>query len=150
MKKFIYLISGLVISGVLFVNLPPRAKFYTHYSIWLPSYCHNFEFIRSPNLMSLFGVDGASAFAQFEIEKENVESFIGSIGPESLWLKYSEADSTLENVSLEYPNELPEDVKNGRIKVMLWSEDTKGDYYNIWLIPTDGRVMQVTISMPFT
>ncbi len=150
MKKFIYSVLGLLIIGFTFYNTNLRAKFYIQYGIWLPSYCNNIEFKESPGLMTILGIGGDGATAIFEIKKEEIESFIESIDPQDLWLKYSELDSTLTDRTIHHSEGLPEEVLDGQIKVMLWSSDTKRDYYNIWLLPSKDGKIKVSISIPFT
>jgi hypothetical protein len=149
--KQILLISLTLISISIFAYLVnPRVKFYTHFGIWLPAYCNDYEFTENPNFPALLGMDGLGASAQFEIEKSNIENFIESINPQDLWLKYSELDSNLTDRTMHHSEGLPEELLNGQIKVMLCSSDTKGDYYNIWLIPSENGKIKVSISMPFT
>lgn len=150
MKRILFITSGLILVSILAYTFNPRVKFYTHFGIGLPSFCKNFEFTDNPDFMALLGMDGHGASAKFEIDKTQIENLIEAIQPQDLWLKYSELDSNLTDTTLHYPAELPQDVLDGQIKVMLWSDDTKGDYYNIWLIPSDNGKINVSISMPFT
>jgi len=150
MKRILLITIVLILFSVLAYTVSPRVKFYTHFGIWLPSFCEKFNFTDNPSLMALIGKDGLGASANFEIEKENIEILIKSIRPQSLWLKYSELDSTMTDKTLNNIEGLPEEVLKGEIKVMLWSSDTKGDYYNIWLIPSENGKLKVSISMPFT
>jgi hypothetical protein len=150
MKRTFLIIIGLILISILAYKVNPRVKFYTHYGIWLPSFCENFNFNENPDFMALLGLEGDGASADFEIEKENIEILIKSINPQDLWLRYSEFDSTMIDVTLNDFKGLPEEVLNGQIKVMLWSSDTKGDYYNIWLIPIENGRIKVNIRVPFT
>jgi len=45
---------------------------------------------------------------------------------------------------------LPKEITEKGIRIMLWSEDTKGDYYNIWIEAGKNEKLKVSISMPFT
>lgn len=150
MKRLLFISILFIVADILTINISSRSIFYAYYEIWLPSYCKNFEFISIPDLHSLFGNDGAGAKAEFEIDKENIEKLITSIAPQSLWLRYDLSDSSLKSESLEFPNELPKAVKNGEIQLMLYSSDTKGDFYNIWLRPLGNGVIKISISMTFT
>ena len=150
MKRTLLITIGLILISILAYTVNPRVKFYTHFGIWLPSFCVDFNFTDNPDFMALLGMDGHGASANFEIEKKNIEILIKSINPQDLWLKYSEFDSTMTDKTMHDIENLPEEVLNGQIKVMLWSSDTKGDYYNIWLIPSENGKIKVSISIPFT
>lgn len=151
MKKILVYFTLFILLIVVSYNLNPKVKFYVHYGIWLPSYCNNFEFIESPNIHSIFGLDGDHCRSSFEINKNEIQSLVDAIEPESIWLRYSETDSTLKDSTLTYPNILPKEAAEGKINFMLWSDDdTKGDYYNIWIKPDKKSKIKVTISMPFT
>ncbi len=100
--------------------------------------------------MAIFFSDGRSAETRFQIANGDIENLVKSIEPQGIWLKYSELDSTLSDKSLNQYDVLPEDVLNGKVKFMLYSNDTKGDFYNIWIIPGENGKMNVSISMCFT
>jgi len=152
MKRILllFIAEGLILIIILAYTFSPRVKFYTHFGIWLPSFFQNFDFTDNPDIMGLLGMEGLGASANFEIDKTKIKYLIEAIQPQDLWLKYSELDSNLTDTTLHYPAKLPQEILNGQIKVMLWSDDTKGDYYNIWLIPSENGKINMSINMPFT
>lgn len=149
MKKLILMI-GVILLPIFTYHISPTVKFYTHFGIWLPSFCHDFKFTENPDFAALLGMDGLGAQANFEIEKENIQNLIKGIKPQNIWIKYSESAPEQSNITLDFPAILEKKVLEGKFEIMLYSSDTKGDYYNIWLIPKKNNKVKVSISMSFT
>lgn len=149
MKKIIFII-GVILLPLFTYHISSTVKFYTHFGIWLPSFCYGFKFTENPNFTALLGMDGLGAQANFEIEKKNIQNLIKAIKPQNIWIKYSESAPDQNNITLDFPSILQKKVLEGKFEIMLYSGDTKGDYYNIWLIPKKNNKIKVSISMPFT
>ncbi len=127
----------------------PRVKFWIHHGIWLPSYCYNYKFIKHPNTASFFGLDGSNTISSFEFDERKMESLIKSINPKHIWVQYSESDSTLKDTTIIYPAKLPIEVINGEVRIMLYDDQVKGDYYNIDIQKTDDGFI-ASIQTPYT
>lgn len=142
---------GLVMLGAVSMYvLSPRAKFYVHHGIWLPAFCSNFHFDEYPDLNSLFGKDGAHTSSSFDIERDDTQRLIDHIAPQIIWIMYSRLDTTMKDGELKCPCILPRAVFEERPRTVLYSSDTKGDFYNIILDQDSSDIVRVTIYMPFT
>lgn len=141
----------VAVGAVLCYELSPRVKFYVHHGIWLPGFCMNFHFRDHPDLFSVFGLDGAHTYSTFEVRREDVQELIHSIGPQSIWIRYSAREPAMRDSTMQCPCHLPPKALRHQPNIMLYSNDTKGeDYYNIWLLPDSSDTVKVTMAMPFT
>ena len=137
--KLLIFILPLIIIGWISYQSSLRVKFYAHHGIWLPSFCNNFEFIETPDLFSFFGLDGHHTKSTFEIKNSEIQTLVNAIGPQEIWLKYSDLNPAMKDSTLHCPCILPNVVLEGKVQFMLWSSDTKGDY-NIVMEISDGEV----------
>jgi hypothetical protein len=150
MKKLSVAILILVSVAFLSYVFNPRCKFFVQFGIWLPPTCYNFEFTEPPDAEALLGMDGVGAKATFNRKLTDASEFIEHCEPQSIWVKSLDSAELISDTTLQYPCFLPVDFYFGKLKLMLWSTKTKGDFYNIWIIPEENCEALVTISMPFT
>ena len=102
----------------------PQIRFYRYHMIWLPSYCNEIKTIEDINY---YGTKSS-----FKIEKSKIQLLVNSIDPQEIWILYNSLDSTMSDSTLHYPFVLPENVKEGKVKIILYnSHFLFYDYYNL-------------------